>query len=151
MQGCNSSAGVFGSILAAEKRKVCGSIQGVEKNYRRQGGHFQPEESCPVCQLPAVPGREKDQMKLGLHIHSKYSHDSKVSVEEILEAAENAGFDAIAITDHNTATGGLEAQKGEQVCGHTHSGVLHQYGHVLAYFIDDSIEKRNPQDKRQAI
>ena len=82
-------------------------------------------------------------MKLGLHIHSKYSHDSKVSVEEILEAAENAGFDAIAITDHNTATGGLEAQKkaSRSVSVIPAAEFSTQYGHVLAYFIDDSIEK----------
>jgi predicted metal-dependent phosphoesterase TrpH len=86
-------------------------------------------------------------MKLGLHIHSEYSHDSKTSVEEILEAAENAGFDAIAITDHNTTAGGLEALKkaGRNVSVIPAAEFSTQYGHVLAYFIDDSIEKNTPR------
>lgn len=86
-------------------------------------------------------------MKLSLHIHSKYSHDSKASVGEILEAAEKSGFDVIAITDHNTAAGGLEALKKQRqkVAVIPAAEFSTQYGHVLAYFIDDSIEKDTPR------
>ena len=60
-------------------------------------------------------------MKLSLHIHSKYSHDSKASVGEILEAAEKSGFDVTAITDHNTAAGGLEALKKQKTESSRHT------------------------------
>jgi predicted metal-dependent phosphoesterase TrpH len=44
-----------------------------------------------------------------LHAHSSYSHDGRDSVRELLAAAERAGLDAIAVTDHDTIDGGLEA------------------------------------------
>jgi hypothetical protein len=44
------------------------------------------------------------------HIHSKYSHDSIMSLEDIVKRAKKAGLSAIAITDHNTIKGGLHAQ-----------------------------------------
>jgi len=82
-------------------------------------------------------------MKICLHIHSNYSHDSKLSVAKIIEYAKELGYDAIAITDHNTVRGSIEAKKyGDNnikvIIGAEFST---QYGHVLAYFIDDSIEK----------
>jgi predicted metal-dependent phosphoesterase TrpH len=43
-----------------------------------------------------------------LHTHSRYSHDGRDSVPELLEAAERVGLDAIAVTDHDTVDGGLE-------------------------------------------
>lgn len=40
-----------------------------------------------------------------LHVHSNYSKDGESSIEEILKRAEDAGLDAIAITDHDTVDG----------------------------------------------
>jgi len=45
------------------------------------------------------------------HIHSRYSFDSFCSVKEILRRAKRAGLDAIAITDHNTIRGSVEAAR----------------------------------------
>ena len=44
-----------------------------------------------------------------LHVHSSYSKDGESSVEEILRAAESAGLDVIAITDHDTVDGAKKA------------------------------------------
>jgi predicted metal-dependent phosphoesterase TrpH len=52
-------------------------------------------------------------MKLDLHIHSKYSSDGILGVEEIIKIAKRKGLDGIAITDHDTIKGGLKAKEYE--------------------------------------
>jgi hypothetical protein len=46
-----------------------------------------------------------------LHIHSIYSHDSWLSPKTIVRKAIDAGLTCIAITDHGTIRGGIEARK----------------------------------------
>ncbi|MCD4842835.1 MAG: PHP domain-containing protein [Methanosarcinales archaeon] len=50
-------------------------------------------------------------MRLDLHIHSCYSKDCSSSVAAILEQAIRAGLDGIAICDHDTVEGSLEARR----------------------------------------
>lgn len=50
-------------------------------------------------------------MKLDLHVHSRYSPDSDSSIDAIVLRAHEVGLDGIAITDHNTVKGSLEAEK----------------------------------------
>jgi predicted metal-dependent phosphoesterase TrpH len=46
-----------------------------------------------------------------LHVHTEYSPCSKMSITSLLETAQRRGLDAVAITDHNTIKGALEAKK----------------------------------------
>ncbi len=41
-------------------------------------------------------------MKIDLHVHTSHSFDCKSRVEDVVRTAEEAGLDAIAITDHDT-------------------------------------------------
>ncbi len=50
-------------------------------------------------------------MKADLHIHTNYSSCAKQSVEDVLKTARKRGLDVIAITDHNTIKGAIEAKK----------------------------------------
>jgi predicted metal-dependent phosphoesterase TrpH len=44
-----------------------------------------------------------------LHMHTSWSHDCSIQVEELLDHAETIGLGAIAITDHNRFGGAQEA------------------------------------------
>lgn len=47
-------------------------------------------------------------MRVDLHLHSRYSHDSSTSLEALIERAGECELDRIALTDHNTAEGALK-------------------------------------------
>ncbi|MFZ3058876.1 MAG: CehA/McbA family metallohydrolase [Candidatus Methanoperedens sp.] len=49
-------------------------------------------------------------MRFDLHIHSNYSSDSSLSIDDILKQAVKKGLDGIAICDHNTVAGSLHAR-----------------------------------------
>ncbi|MEX0974855.1 MAG: PHP domain-containing protein [Bacillota bacterium] len=49
-------------------------------------------------------------MKLDLHTHSKYSDDSFVEPADIVRLARERGMDGVAVTDHLSLRGGLEAR-----------------------------------------
>jgi predicted metal-dependent phosphoesterase TrpH len=77
-----------------------------------------------------------------LHAHSRYSHDGRDSVRSLLEAAERAGLDAIAVTDHDAIDGGLEAAalaKEYDLCGIPGIEVTSSDGHVLGLGVRTSI------------
>ncbi len=52
---------------------------------------------------------EGDWIVCDLHMHTSFSHDCRVGVEELLDHAEAEGLGAIAITDHDVFAGALEA------------------------------------------
>jgi len=52
----------------------------------------------------------KNLGRADLHVHSNYS-DAKQSISEIIDYASRIGLDIVAITDHDTIKGALEAQK----------------------------------------
>jgi predicted metal-dependent phosphoesterase TrpH len=52
-----------------------------------------------------------DDLIADFHIHSKYSHDSLMSPEGIVKQAKKVGLTCIAVTDHGTIAGGVEAKK----------------------------------------
>ena len=50
-------------------------------------------------------------MKIDPHVHSKYSADSRQSIDTIFRAAKKYGLDGVAITDHNAVGSWKEAKK----------------------------------------
>ena len=82
-------------------------------------------------------------MKISIHIHSEYSADAQQTVRLIIDESKTLGYDAIAITDHNTVAGSMAARdlspaEMEVIIGAEFST---EKGHILALFIDDTIEK----------
>jgi len=51
----------------------------------------------------------RDWIVCDLHMHTSWSHDCAIEVEDLLTHAETEGLGAIAITDHNAFGGALEA------------------------------------------
>jgi len=57
----------------------------------------------------AEPQADRDWIVADLHLHTSWSHDCQIPVEDLLDHAEAEGLGAIAVTDHNVFGGALEA------------------------------------------
>jgi predicted metal-dependent phosphoesterase TrpH len=57
----------------------------------------------------ADPLGDRDWVVADLHLHTSWSHDCQIPVEDLLDHAEGQGLGAIAVTDHNVFGGAREA------------------------------------------
>ena len=80
--------------------RVTGEIEDVYEEVARRRRH-------------PLPRRRRQQRELfaDFHIHSHHSKDCAMPVADILERAREVGLDVVAITDHDSAAGGLEARE----------------------------------------
>ncbi|MDO8736691.1 MAG: glycosyltransferase [Thermoleophilia bacterium] len=77
----------------------------VEKTYHK--AHRRRRRAKP--QRSAIDSvRGEDTILADLHMHTSHSGDCATTPRELLDACEESGLKAIAITDHNTITGALE-------------------------------------------
>lgn len=86
-----------------------------------------------------------DDLKFDLHVHSKYSYDSFLSPERILKIAKKKGLDGVAITDHNTIKGGIEAlkiEKGEDFKVIVGAEMKTEYGDIVGLCLNEEIRSR---------
>lgn len=82
-------------------------------------------------------------LKMDLHIHSQYSEDASGSPKEIMKNLKKKGLNGMAITDHNTIKGSLEALKLKPkdfviIPGLEISTID---GHILAFGIKEGIDR----------
>ena len=87
----------------AERQSFAALAREVDGVYRELAGRR--KRRPPVRTIPA----ERDWIVADLHLHTSWSHDCQIPVEELLEQAEAQGLGAIAVTDHNVFGGALEA------------------------------------------
>jgi predicted metal-dependent phosphoesterase TrpH len=81
-------------------------------------------------------------VRLDMHVHSRYSVDSRLSFEQIIERITYQGLQGFALTDHNTTEGLVELEKLRSA----YPGywfvpgveVSTQEGHLLAYGVRQS-------------
>lgn len=87
-------------------------------------------------------------MKLDLHVHTNHSFDGRIDVETLLKTAQEAGLDAVAITDHDTMSavglakknsGGVTVIPGMEI---TAAGGMH----IIGLFLTDEIISREIDD-----
>jgi predicted metal-dependent phosphoesterase TrpH len=80
-------------------------------------------------------------MKYDFHTHTKYSADGYIEPKILVKVAAKVGLTGIAVTDHNTIKGGLEAKKYENneievIVG---SEILTDKGEVIGIFLTEEI------------
>jgi predicted metal-dependent phosphoesterase TrpH len=84
-------------------------------------------------------------LKYDLHLHSRNSPDGTRDVKDIVRIARKRGLDGIAITDHDTIRGGLDALKLKPegidvICG---CEVCTDRGDVIGLFLTEEIKARD--------
>jgi predicted metal-dependent phosphoesterase TrpH len=84
-----------------------------------------------------------------LHSHSCYSHDSLMLPQKMLAVCDARGIDRLAITDHNSITGALEAASLAPQRVIVGEEVQTTKGELLAYFVKELIPAG--LDPREAI
>jgi predicted metal-dependent phosphoesterase TrpH len=90
------------SLAAARTQTIGALADNVEEVY----GRLASRRRAPTTHT----GRdERDWLIADLHLHTNWSHDCSIDVDELLEHAEAQGLGAIAVTDHNVFGGALEA------------------------------------------
>jgi hypothetical protein len=98
----------FRSRRAAESLEAAGSqtaealADRVEEIYGRLGSRRRST-------TPGARVEEHDWIVADLHLHTSWSHDCSIDVDDLLDHAEAKGLGAIAVTDHNVFGGAMEA------------------------------------------
>ncbi len=87
-------------------------------------------------------------MRYDFHTHTKYSLDGYVNPKMLVKIAAKRGLSGIAVTDHNTIKGGVEAKKYETpkievIVG---SEILTDRGEVIGLFLRDEITSTSFSD-----
>ena len=60
---------------------------------------------------------DSKQLRVDTHVHTSHSKDSRASPADVVRRALELGLDAIAVTDHNSVGGSLEAEKAAEGTG----------------------------------
>ena len=89
-------------LVAARSQTVEALAGHVEEVYERLASR----RRAPATRSPL---EKRDWVLADLHLHTSWSHDCSIDVDELLDHAEAQGLGAIAVTDHNVFGGALEA------------------------------------------
>ncbi len=83
-------------------------------------------------------------MKIDMHVHTKFSRDSNMEPKRILQIARSRGLGGVAIVDHNTLRGGLEAAQcaPSDILVIPGMEVSTEFGHLVGLFLTAPIESR---------
>jgi predicted metal-dependent phosphoesterase TrpH len=90
------------SLAAAQSQTVDALADHVEAVYERLASRRRSATGRP-------PLEDRDWIAADLHLHTSWSHDCSIDVDELIDHAEAQGLGAIAVTDHNVFGGALEA------------------------------------------
>jgi predicted metal-dependent phosphoesterase TrpH len=74
-----------------------------------------------------------------LHAHTYCSHDSLLRPERLLATCRKKGIDRVAVTDHNSIRGALEAEALDPAAVIVGEEIMTLEGEILAYFVREEI------------
>lgn len=81
-------------------------------------------------------------LKIDLHVHTCYSYDAIITLEEVVAYSKKRGLDGIAITDHDTLCGALKLTRESELIIIPGVEITTRQGHVLALNITTPISPR---------
>lgn len=83
-----------------------------------------------------------DWLTVEFHCHTIHSRDSSNRIPALIAAARARGIDRLAITDHNTIAGAIEAKALAPDLIIVGEEILTRQGELLAYFLTEEIPAR---------
>lgn len=80
-------------------------------------------------------------IKFDLHIHSKYSSDSRSTLDTIIKSAKKVGLDGIAVTDHNSIDSWryLKNKKSSSLILVPGIEISTDHGHIIALGVEEKV------------
>ena len=91
-------------------------------------------------------------LRVDLHIHTNSSPDGEASPQKVIAQCQKVGLSCIAITDHNTIAGALEAQQNAPIRIIVGSEVMTTDGEVMGLFLKEEVPRYlSPVETMQAI
>lgn len=98
------------------------------------------------------PNTESILWRVDFHVHTIYSPDSLTTPEQLVKTCARKGLDKIAITDHNTIKGALEAKALAPERVIIGEEIMTTAGEILAFFIKEEIPPgMSPKDTIKAL
>lgn len=93
------------------------------------------------------------RLKIDLHVHTDYSRDSTITLNQVVAYSQMRGLDGVAVTDHDVVTGALElVERATKLVVIPGVEVATSRGHVVALNTTKSIPtKLNPLETIQKI
>ncbi len=82
-----------------------------------------------------------DILRADFHSHTVYSKDGLTGIRKYIDAARRAGLDRIAVTDHNTVRGALEAASLAPDLIIPGEEIQTSEGELLGYYVREEIPK----------
>ena len=83
----------------------------------------------------------KERWRVELHSHTHYSRDCLTTFKQVIARCRQLGIDKIAITDHNTAEGGLAFARLEPDLIIPGEEIMTTEGEILAFFVQETIPR----------
>jgi predicted metal-dependent phosphoesterase TrpH len=83
-------------------------------------------------------------MKIDMHVHTCYSADSNLQLEDIIQTVKERRLDGIAVTDHNEIQGALRLKQLAPFPVIVGEEIMTEDGEIIGYFLDEIIDPGLP-------